>query len=138
MSAGTRGSANWLAERGLTRTTEKRWHCEVSLATIDGLAPATFDDRVDTRFHIDIYSEEWGFFFCHGGRASWIRVTDIPFVHGRDDFQLLPKANVLGEIGSLLRGLESTHRIKFHRKGALVRTNVEGAEATIRSWVEAL
>lgn len=104
-------------------------------------APARvdFDERVDSRFHIDIYAVEWGFFFCHGGRASWIRVTDIPFVHGRDDFQLLSSVVTLPDIGSMLRTVEARHGLVFQRKHALVRTNLPStSEPAIRRWIEAL
>jgi hypothetical protein len=110
----------------------------VSLGTGDSPPTASFDDRVDTRFHIDIYSEEWGFFFCHAGRASWIRFTDIPFIHGRDDFHLLPSAPALARIGTLLADLERQHGIAFQRRLAFVRTNLPGSESMIRRWVESL
>jgi len=135
---GIRAAAGWLADRGIQSPTLKRWHVEISLATVDVPAPVNYDDRVDTRFHIDIYSEEWGFFFAHRGKASWIRITDIPFVHGRDDFRLLAQTPALPDIGALLRTLETTHQLQFHRKFALVRTNVAGAESAVRRWVESL
>ena len=133
-----RAAMKWLLDRGLNPPTVKRWHVEVSLATYDGPAPLQFDDRIDSRFHIDIYSEEWGFFFCHGGRASWIRVTDIAFVHGRDDFGFVSRAPALDQIGAFLRELESTYQISFQRKHALVRTNLASAEPVIRRWVNSL
>lgn len=133
-----RAALRWLAERKIGATDLKRWHVEVSLATLAGPAPVNYDDRVDTRFHVDVYSEEWGFFFCHGGRASWIRVTDIAFVHGRDDFKLLAWTPPLPDVGQLLRTLETQHQIAFNRPHALVRTNIAGAEAAIRSWVQTL
>lgn len=133
-----RAASTWLGDRGIHAPTLKRWHVEVSLATLDVSAPVTYDDRVDTRFHVDIYSEEWGFFFCHGGRASWIRVTDIPFVHGRDDFRLLAQAPALSAIGTMLQTLENRHQLSFRRKLALVRTNIPGSEDSIRAWVETL
>lgn len=135
---GMRAAASWLGDRKLQTPTLKRWHVEVSIATLDEPAPLNYDDRVDTRFHVDIYSEEWGFFFCHGGRASWIRVTDIPFVHGRDDFKLLALTPTLSEVGQLLRSIEKHHQLAFHRRHALVRTNIAGAEGSIRRWVAAL
>lgn len=135
---GMRAALRWLAERKIGATDLKRWHVEVSLATLAGPAPVNYDDRVDTRFHVDVYSEEWGFFFCHGGRASWIRVTDIAFVHGRDDFKLLAWTPPLPDVGQLLRTLETQHQIAFNRPHALVRTNIAGAEAAIRSWVQTL
>jgi hypothetical protein len=135
---GMRAASAWLDDRRVRSPELKRWHVEVSLSTIDGPAPVNYDDRVDTRFHVDIYSEEWGYFFCHGGRASWIRVTDIPFVHGRDDFKLLAQTPALGDIRDLLRSVETQHQLAFKRKHALVRTNIAGAESAIRSWVESL
>jgi len=136
--SGTAAAGRWLADRGLDATSLKRWHVEVSLAATDAPASLTFDDRVDTRFHVDIYSEEWGFFFCHGGRASWVRITDIAFVHGRDDFGLLSRAPALIDIGQLLRALEKQHAMSFRRHLALIRTNIPGSEPGIRRWVESL
>lgn len=137
-STGAQAAAGWLSERGLSATTLKRWHVEVSIALDDTPAAPSFDDRVDTRFHIDLYSEEWGFFVCHQGRASWIRVTDIVFVHGRDDFGLLGRTPPLAQVGRLLADFEREHGISFRRGLANVRTNVPGSEPVIRRWVEAL
>ncbi len=137
-SSGRLAAAGWLGDRGMQTPSLKRWHVEVSLATLDAPAPINYDDRSDTRFHVDVYSEEWGFFFCHQGRASWIRITDIAFVHGRDDFGLLAQVPALPDIGSLMRTLEARHQVEFRRKLALVRTNVPGSETQIRSWVESL
>lgn len=77
-------------------------------------------------------------FFCHGGKASWIRVTDIPFAHGRDDFRLLRTTPQLKDIGALLRSLESAHAIEFKRAHALIRTNLSAAERHIRAWLQAI
>ena len=134
-SSGMRAASTWLGDRGIDTPTLKRWHIEVSLSTLDINAPVNYDDRVDTRFHVDIYSEEWGFFFCHGGRASWIRVTDIPFVHGRDDFALLAMTPTLGVLGSFLRRLELDHGVRFRREHALVHTDLIEAEPAIRRWL---
>src|SRR5688572_9690664 len=102
-TAGKLAAHAWLRSRALTSPALTRWHVEVSLGVHD--APATFDcdDRTDTRFRVEIYSEEWGVFYCHLGKASWIRVTDIPFVHGRDDHDLLERMPALKDIGVLLR-----------------------------------
>ena len=130
---------SWLHARALTAPPGRlRWHVEITLAVIDGPCPEAFDENIDTRFRIEIYSEEWGFFFCHQRRASWIRVTDIPFVHGRDDFGLLGTTPGLKDIGALLRTIEATHQITFRRERALVRTNLEHAEPIIRRWVATL
>ena len=97
-----------------------------------------FDERVASRFHLDIYSEEWGFLFCHRGQLSRIRVTDVPFVHGRDDFRLLDGTPALGEIGLLLRTLERQHEISFRRDLAMVRSDMPNVEPHVRRWLLAL
>lgn len=115
-----------------------RWHAEISLDVVAGPARVEFDERVDTRFHIDVYSEEWGFFFCHAGRVSWIRITDIAFVHGRDDHQLLPQTASLDGIGDLIRRLEHQYDVRFNREQAIIRTNIAAAEPLLRRWLLAL
>src|SRR5438477_6320181 len=137
-TAGSIAASSWLSARGLPAVGRLRWHAEISLDVVDGPAPAEFDDKVATRFHIDLYSEEWGFFFCHAGKASWIRVTDVPFVHGRDDYQLIKSAPALEHVGDLIRRLEAEHTIQFRRDQARISTNLSSAETTIRAWVRAL
>lgn len=137
-SEGAAAAATWFAARRLSSTANLRWHVEIALDTVDAPASTEFDERTATRFHIDIYSEEWGIFFCHGGRSSWIRVTDIAFVHGRDDFGLLPAMPSLKDVGTLLRQLEQHHGIQLQRQHAAVRTNLSGAEPAIRRWVATL
>ena len=128
---------SWLGERGLPAP-ETRWYVEIALDVRDIPAPADYDERVDTRFHLEIYSEEWGYLFCHRGRLSRIRVTDIPFVHGRDDHRLLSTTQALGQIATLIRSLESQHGIAFRRDLALVQTDLANAELAIRAWVARL
>jgi hypothetical protein len=141
---GARDAAEWLAARtsGSAGTTTgaglQRWHVEIALDVAHGRAPSEFDEDTATRFHLDIYSEEWGLFFCHAGHASWIRVTDIPFVHGRDDFSLLALVPPLADIGKLIRRIEATHALAFQRAGAAVRTNVPSLEPAVRSWLATL
>ncbi len=89
----------------------------------------------ESLFRLSIFAQEWGFFFTHCSRASWIRVTDIPFIHGRDDYQLLDTTPPLKNVGDLLRTLETKHRLSFERKNAVLTTNIDGAEPTIRSWL---
>ena len=137
-SAGALAAAAWLRQRGIVSSVASRWHVEIAMDTSDAPAQPEYDDRRATRFHIDVYSEEWGVFFCHGGRASWIRVTDIPFVHVRDDFGLLGVTPALKDIGGLLRLVEQRNVIRFQRHLALVRTNLSGAEPAIRRWLENL
>lgn len=134
---GRLAASAWLAGQRMTPP-GLRWSVEVQLDVRDEVAPADFDTRADTRFHIEIYAEEWGFFFCHAGLASWIRITDIPFIHGRDDHRLLLRTPALDELGEFLRQLEQQHAIQFKREHARVRTTLAGAEASIRGWVQAL
>lgn len=138
-NAGTLAAAAWLSSLGLNPPPGTlRWHAEISLDVRPGPAPAEFDEARDSRFHVDIYSEEWGFFFCHRGQVSWIRITDIPFVHGRDDHRLLMQTPALPDVGKLLRSLEQKHDIHFNRAHALIRTNVVAAEPMIRRWLQTL
>lgn len=137
-TAGMLAARTWLTARGLSAPTLTRWHAMIALGIGEDTPTTDFDDRTATRFHIEIFSEEWGFFFCHRGHASWVRITDIPFRHGRDDFQLLAQAPALKDIGPLLRRLEHQHAVQFRRDRALVRTNLSGSEPTIRRWVESL
>jgi len=103
-----------------------------------GRPPTDYDEHIATRFHLNIYAEEWGVFFCHAGQSSWIRVTDIAFVHGRDDFKLLASIPSLKDVGLLLRRVEQTHNVRFQRQHASVKTNIVGAEGAIRSWIATL
>src|SRR5690349_3802850 len=107
-TAGAMAAEMWLRQRGLSPPPTTRWHVEIALDVVHTRAPSEFDEVIATRFHLDIYLEEWGVFFCHGGNASWVRVTDVPFVHGRDDFQLLAVLPPLKDVGQLLRQLERT------------------------------
>lgn len=139
LSTGAAAAYRWLEGLGLNAPPGTlRWHAEISLDVIDAPARIDFDERADTRFHIDIYSEEWGFFFSHAGRVSWIRVTDIPFVHGRDEHQLLAQTPSLEEIGGLLRRLEGMHNVRFYRQHAIIRTNIVAAEPVLRRWLTTL
>ncbi|HEX4416639.1 MAG TPA: hypothetical protein VH165_02015 [Kofleriaceae bacterium] len=131
-------AAAWLAARRLPSPGAQRWHIEVALDVVDAPASFEFDDRTATRFHIDIYSEEWGVFFCHAGRSSWIRITDIAFVHGRDDFGLLGTMPPLQNVGTLLRRLEQQHGVQLQRQHAAVRTNLASTEPAIRRWLATL
>lgn len=92
----------------------------------------------DTRFHVHIYAEEWGYRFSHAGRASWIRVTDIPFVHGRDDFDLVAMTPPLENLGAFLRALEAEHGLTFRRAHAAIASTIPGAEGAVRKWIQSL
>jgi hypothetical protein len=136
-TAGVVAAREWLAARGLTPPELTRWHATILVGTEDHPPELEIDERRETRFRIEIYAEEWGFFFCHGGRSSWIRVTDIAFVHGRDDFQLLAVTPPLVHLGILLRRFEADHSVRFQREHAVLRTNLD-AEAELHRWVRSL
>ena len=113
----------WLASRGLTPPSLQRWHVDILLDIVDQPARAHYDERVDTRFRIEIYSEEWGFMFCHAGQTSRIRVNHAPAIHGRDDFGLVHLTPLLSDFGVLLRSVEhrnnllgSTGGVEAHRR----------------------
>jgi hypothetical protein len=133
LTIGARAACEWMIARGLE--TETSWFVEIAIDVLDRPASSTYTTDADTRFHINVYPEEWGVFFCHGSRASWIRVTDLAFVHGRDDHRLLDEVRVLPEVGGLLRDLEHRYRLAFRRDQAMIHANVAGAETAIRSWL---
>jgi hypothetical protein len=134
-TSGAIAATSWLNERGLTPPTQERWHVEIALDVVNARAPSEFDDTTATRFHIDIYAEEWGVYACHAGRSSRIRVTDIAFVHGRDDLHLLALTPPLRDIAQLLRHVEATLGVRFQRAHASVTTNLPGIEPAIRAWL---
>lgn len=138
-TAGALAAGAWLRARGANRLpTVQRWHVEIALDTTNARPPTDFDEATSTRFHIDLYSEEWGVYFCHAGRSSWIRVTDIAFVHGRDDYELLALMPPLKDIGVLLRRLEQQYGLRFQRQHAAIRTNMPELEPAIRAWIASL
>jgi hypothetical protein len=137
-TAGTLAARAWLRSRGLWSSTLQLWHVDIVLDTGDQFTRTAFDDRTDTRLRIEIYSEEWGFTFCHARRQTRIRVTHSPTIDGCDDFGLLRSTPLLGNIGTLLRTIEHAHKLRFRRHRAVVRTNLPVAEASIHRWVESL
>jgi len=137
MNTGPLASAAWLVARGLFPK-EPKWYVEVTLDTSAAPASAVFDERTASRFQIEIYSEEWGFQFWHAGRLSWIRVTDVPFVHGRDEHDLLRRVPPLKTIGALIVTLEQRHAIELARHHALIRTSIPDAGEAIARWVRSL
>jgi hypothetical protein len=136
-TAGSIGAAAWLRSLGQVPPTTTRWFVEVAMATGEERPPLEFDPASETRFHVNVYGEEWGVFVCCGGRSSWLRVTDIAFVHGRDDFSLLAMLPALHDVGQLLRHVETRLALTFRRDFASVRTNLAGVEPAVRAWVTA-
>jgi hypothetical protein len=123
--SGALATAAWCLARGVFPQ-DNLWFVEIVL------------EAGASRFTIEVYAAEWGFALHHDERTSWIRVTDIPFVHGRDDFELLPVANSLTNMRRVLETIEVQHGIAFAREGAAVRTNIDGALPAIRDWIAAL
>lgn len=115
-------AARWLTALGLSAV--PRWHIEVGLEAGHG-----------TRFNLNVYAEEWGFAFHHARRSSWIRVTDIPFVHGRDDFGLLATVPELPALNTFVCQLEAQHGIELLHLQATVRTNISNAAPIVRRWL---
>lgn len=135
-NTGPIAAAAWLANLGVMPDVP-RWYVEITL----GPAGETIDPDVDTgspRLHIEIFAEEWGYRFSTGGKLSWIRVTDVPFVHGRDDHQLLEGTTSLKKLGTLVTQLERRSGVHFDRKSAIVRSSIFGSEAAVRGWLETL
>src|SRR5689334_5032624 len=126
-TAGALASAAWLRDRGQSIPAYQRWHVEIQMGLGSTRPSLHYDPAIDTRFHIDIYGEEWGFFFCHRGVGSWIRVTDVAFMHGRDDYKLLPVTPALRDIHLLLRAIERDHELRFQRRCAAIHTNLDHA-----------
>jgi len=124
-NTGPIASAAWLAARELYPK-EQRWHAVATL------------EHEQARFEIEIFAEEWGFKFQLADRESWIRITDLPFVHGRDDHELLAATPPLKHIGKLVRKLEAAHSLQFDRRAARIDTTIDAAEPVIRAWLETL
>ena len=136
-NAGVLAAASWLSSRGL-EPIDHTWDIEIGLSVADHSASLVFDPVGETRFQLQIYAEEWGFRFAHAGRHSWIRVTDIPFVHGSDEHDLLSTTPALRDIGPFVRHLETRHAVRFHRRHAAVATTIPKAVPLIRSWLLSL
>jgi len=137
-TVGSQGALTWLSARRLANPGLLRWQVEIAMGTGEEPVPAEFDETAATRLHLAIYSEEWGVFFCHGGRWSWIRVTDLAFVHTRDDFALLTWVPPLDQVSTLLRRIERDHVLRFRRDLASIQTNLPNAEPAVRNWLQGL
>jgi hypothetical protein len=119
---GAEASSRWLA--ALELEPETHWYAKIVLLGTG-----------ESRFELAIFAEEWGFQFARGSRASWIRVTDVPFAHGRDDFGLLAELPDVLEVNALISRLEQQHGIELDRSAATIHTNLAGAGSVIRAWV---
>jgi hypothetical protein len=136
----TRGSvdaSDWLRARGIA-SENPHWFVEVGLDVVDEPAGQVWNGALDSRFHLYVYPEEWGYFFCHGSRSSWIRVADAVRVHGADDYALASHTPPLRDLSAFVRDLEIQHRITFRRDHALIRSNIDDAEDAVRAWLATL
>jgi len=129
---GPLASAAWLNARGLLPR-EAKWFVEIELP-----AKGKSEHEILAKLLLEVYAEEWGFRFERDRRVSWIRVTDVPFVHGRDDHGLLVKIPRLERIGHLVRAIEGEHKIEFERKRPTIRSNVPDNTGVIPSWIAEL
>lgn len=132
-NTGPLATALWLVSRGLVPDRE-RWYVQVTIGTAEPVG----NESEATLLRVELFSEEWGFWFGHLGKVSWIRVTDMPFVHGRDEHELLGETPALKNIGALVRALELRFGIRFVRHSGLIRTSLSGADAAIREWLASL
>jgi hypothetical protein len=124
LTQGAAASAAWLEVHGLDAARAPHWYIEITIPTASA----------DSRFDLNVYPEEWGFVFRRGPRISSVRVTDVPFVHGRDDHNLLDEVPPLAEIHQLLHKLEARHGMEFLRTRATVKSNLVRASAIVRAW----
>ena len=65
-------------------------------------------------------------------------MTDIRFVHGRDDHDLLTLTPPLRNIHQLIAGIESRFDIAFDRTSATVRTTIRDAEPALLAWARGM
>jgi hypothetical protein len=131
-NTGPLAAAAWLMARGLTPP-DSRWHAEINISTTE----AAVEEQGPTVFRVELYSEEWGFWFRHAGKVSWIRVTDLPFVHGHDEHGLLADTPALKNLGTFVRTLERRFGFQFALDAPHVRSSLMNAETAIREWLAA-
>ena len=124
-NTGPLATASWLLSRGLTPPSNK-WNVQVTLRV------------AEAELRIELFGEEWGFRFEHADKVSWIRVTDLPFVHGRDEHELLKDTPSLKNFGALLHKLERRFSIDFDRDQGEIETSLRDAEPAIRDWLASL
>ncbi|HET7504260.1 MAG TPA: hypothetical protein VFK02_24735 [Kofleriaceae bacterium] len=127
-------SARWVAARGLHPPSGEPWKVTILLDVVNPRL-ALADTAVRTRLQIVIESFEWSVFFTHGSGVSWIRVTEAPRVHERDDFKLLPHVTELRNLGTFVRWIEQRFKLEFRRPHATIHTNLIDAQQNILLWI---
>lgn len=125
--AGALAAAKWLRHLGLTPPQRGSWRADLEL-----------NAGSSTRFSIEVGHVEWGFLFAHAARSSWIRVTDVPFIHDTDDYLLFDQTPPLQSIGLLIRRLERDHQISFRRSNPSVQTDLPGLVPEAMRWLAQL
>ncbi len=118
-------TTQWIEQCGLATLNTPSWYVEVSISTA----------REDTRCELNVYPDEWGVIFRRGIRVSSVRVTDVAFVHGRDDDNLLRVFPSLDRVRNLITLLEHRFDLAFDRAGSAVHSNLTRASAIIRGWL---
>jgi hypothetical protein len=134
-SAASLATTGWLSARLLVVPPGFGWDVTIALGILDRPVTITFDGKIETRFHVSISANEWGYFFCHQGKVSWIRVTDNVSVHERDEYNLASATPPLRDLGRFLAGLEAKHALRFRREHAAVRTNIVDGAEPIKQWI---
>jgi len=137
--AGDLEAASWVAARKLSTAGKARWYVRIALDVVDAPAAEVYSSATDTRFHLDLYRDEWGVLFVHKGKASHVRRTATDqFINGTDQHKLRGEMPALADVGTLVRSLEKTHKIVFQRAHASIRSNLTGAKSAIRDWLATL
>lgn len=130
--------AAWLSDRGIFAPPNRPWGIQIALGTALQVPPPVFAETIDTRLQITITANEWSYYFAHNGRASRVRVTDLPHADGRDDYQLAPITPPLRQLSGLVRELEQRFKLFFRRHHAAIDTTLAGTEPIIRAWLTTL
>ncbi|HTL32953.1 MAG TPA: hypothetical protein VL326_07505 [Kofleriaceae bacterium] len=125
--AGALAAATWLRSLGLTPPYSGTWRADLEL-----------NAGASTRFSIEIGHVEWGFLFAHAGLSSWIRVTSVPFVQDRDEYDLLEQTPPLQKLGVLIRRLERDYQFTFRRSNPSVQTDLPGLVPEAMRWLAQL
>jgi hypothetical protein len=131
---GATEAAAWIAGLSL-KPGKARWNVRIALDVSDEPATDVYSSATATRFHVDVYRDEWGFMFVHGGKTSHVRRTDTTFVNGSDAYDLLGRTPALADILAFVRAIETEHGVAFRRDKALVRSMLKGAKAAVVAWL---
>jgi hypothetical protein len=135
-TAGTLAVGAWLYERGIPQP-PVAWQIDITLDH-EPCTTRPFAEAVDTRFRLFIRQDEWGIYFCHAGRVSRLRVTDLVRPELRDDHNLASSAPPLRRIGTLVRQLEIRYGVHLLRSTAEITTTVPETEPIVRAWLATL